>query len=1363
MAQLKPEGSMSMTMNTAKRFRMHIGLLAVLMVAGTALLFGGAVTADDSTDLPERPAGLDVATEGGSLSASLDWDDVSGATHYLVRWRIPTPEHGLNEGIQVQSSDAVITVEDYGEWVVRVQACNDAGCGPRVSQKFAIVPGKPTGLTVSTLPGQPTVTVDWDDTPGATGYKLSWRHAGPDNRLKGGIPVRSPDVAITFKEYREWVVRVEACNDAGCGQPAAKKFRIVLAKPAGLAATTQLDSMDVSLNWDAVDGATSYKLRWRKSGDASFDDSNAATASTTTAAITVSDYGDWEAQVQACNDAGCGQFTSHSFQTSKTLPAPTGLAATTQLDSMDVSLSWDAVDSATSYKLRWRKSGDANFDDNNAATASTTTASITVSDYGDWEVEAQACNDAGCGQFASHSFQTSETLPAPTGLAATTQLDSLNVSLSWDAVDGATSYNLAWRQADGDFETGNAFTVTATSATITVGDYGQWLVRLEGCNDVGCGPSITQQVEMEPPPNRSPAVNEQAAHYASFIGRQSAPRGSPVSKPFEGIFSDPDGDELTYAVSVSGDRSRLLDMLGAYEATYQVGILVDADDDWKAVSPALPDPLTITVTLTATDPDGLTASVSGDFLTDWESHPTLVSAASDGDVIELTFDLAVEDDSAPVPTQFTVNVTNKDGSEGTIEVSRVSVRGRVVKLELASELSEGQRVTVDYAYDHQYDTPLQRAGGGDPVPGFSGQDVEMAFILVDIGGGCAEAACPDAPSGTASPGPNHGQIEVDWQPATAGGAATNWVVTARRTSDSVGTSESLVGSARTHIFSNLDVTETYDITVRGSGSGSEAGDFAQASGVRPMDTVPPTFSSASVDGKSLTVTFSEALDTTSVPTGYLFVVGEMLSDDGEARYFSGRGTADISAATVTVTLAYAVQPGKTVTVTYGRHFSPTSKPLQDAAGNAVASFMEQPTTNDTPPDGAFIPQNFPQNFEVITRRFSQELSATWDVQDGATSYRLSWRRPYVNFQPDSGVTVATTSADFTVPDHGNWVVHLKGCNVAGCGPSITQQVKVEPQREPASLQVAVIASPTHPLANEEVLISATVSNTPSGCNPEYLWEIDSNGDGSFSRLSASGARISYTVSNPASRAFRVTVFCGTGEWGWSDPIIVTWTNRPPVVNEEAGQYPGFVGKRTAPRGSPVSKLYQGIFSDPDGDKLTYTVSVPDEQKDLIETIGAYEETKRVGLEIDADDDWKAISPALPDPLTITVTLTATDPDGLSASVSGDFFTDWESHPALLSATASEQAIEMTFDMEVQENPSPGPGQFTVNVVNEDGSEGTVAVSSVSVNRAVVTLELASALAKGQRITLDYVHDDGAPLKRVADGGDPCARLRRTGC
>ena len=124
-------------------------LLAAVLVSVLALLValawnGASPTAaqDGETDVPTRPTGLTHNAEPGSLEVSLDWYDTPGATQYRVRWRSPGPGQKLNEGITTTSSDAVITFADYGEWLVRLDACNDAGCGPAATWKVILMPGR---------------------------------------------------------------------------------------------------------------------------------------------------------------------------------------------------------------------------------------------------------------------------------------------------------------------------------------------------------------------------------------------------------------------------------------------------------------------------------------------------------------------------------------------------------------------------------------------------------------------------------------------------------------------------------------------------------------------------------------------------------------------------------------------------------------------------------------------------------------------------------------------------------------------------------------------------------------------------------------------------------------------------------------------------------------------------------------------------------------------------------------------------------------------------------------------------------------------------------------------------------------------
>jgi len=127
---------------TAPKTRLvRLGALVVglAMVSETLAPLAGAQTEPQpQVEVPGRPAGLHVTTEQGSLSVGLDWDDVDGASGYRVRWRRAGPGHQLNEGVQPGTSEATITVADYGEWVVRIEACNEAGCGPPLAQRFGV-------------------------------------------------------------------------------------------------------------------------------------------------------------------------------------------------------------------------------------------------------------------------------------------------------------------------------------------------------------------------------------------------------------------------------------------------------------------------------------------------------------------------------------------------------------------------------------------------------------------------------------------------------------------------------------------------------------------------------------------------------------------------------------------------------------------------------------------------------------------------------------------------------------------------------------------------------------------------------------------------------------------------------------------------------------------------------------------------------------------------------------------------------------------------------------------------------------------------------------------------------------------------
>ena len=305
----------------------------------------------------------------------------------------------------------------------------------------------------------------------------------------------------------------------------------------------------------------------------------------------------------------------------------------------------------------------------------------------------------------------------------------------------------------------------------------------------------------------------------------------------------------------------------------------------------------------------------------------------------------------PAGVQLRVLATPQGGgtTRGLPGTGTASISGTTVTVTLTSAVVNGE--TLKLYYWEPTANPLQDASG-NKVANISDQSITNetpppgSVLLVDAMDGCAEAACPDAPTGHAAPGPGHGEITVTWTLAATGGAPVKWQV--KQTPDGgSAVSEILTdASTRSHTFTGLDPAKDHDVVVQGIGSdgaNDKFGDAAVARDVRPKDTNQPTVSSAEVDGTELTITFNENLDTGSVPAP-----GDFNVTVGGARRNVASGGVAINGATVTLTLASAVTSTDTVTLAYTQ---PSANPLQDPAGNAVADFTGRTVTNNTLPPG----------------------------------------------------------------------------------------------------------------------------------------------------------------------------------------------------------------------------------------------------------------------------------------------------------------------------------------------------------------------------------------------------------------------------
>ena len=138
---------------------------------------------------------------------------------------------------------------------------------------------------------------------------------------------------------------------------------------------------------------------------------------------------------------------------------------------------------------------------------------------------------------------------------------------------------------------------------------------------------------------------------------------------------------------------------------------------------------------------------------------------------------------------------------------------------------------------------------------------------------------------------------------------------------------------------DADSDGSYEVTVRVT-DGANPVDAAVTVELADVDDAAPALSSASVNEDTLTLTFDEALDTAASPASDAFSV-----QAGEAAH--SVSTVSVSGSSVTLTLAFAVPAGETVTVSYTAPTGDGASPLRDAAGNPVAAFSDRAVTNAT--------------------------------------------------------------------------------------------------------------------------------------------------------------------------------------------------------------------------------------------------------------------------------------------------------------------------------------------------------------------------------------------------------------------------------
>ena len=224
--------------------------------------------------------------------------------------------------------------------------------------------------------------------------------------------------------------------------------------PTGLSATA-ITETQATLNWSAVSGASTYNVRARQVGAATWATANtAATSINFTGLLSCTDY---EFQVEAvCSGSTSGFSASSNFTSSGCGPAPcdvpSGLAASSITD-VDALLTWSTVSGAVSYNVQARQTGTSTWASGNTTGTSISYTGLNGCTEYEFQVEA-VCDASASGYSTSETFTTTGCTPpppptscdAPTGLFVS-GVSNKSATVNWSAVAGASSYEVQYREA----------------------------------------------------------------------------------------------------------------------------------------------------------------------------------------------------------------------------------------------------------------------------------------------------------------------------------------------------------------------------------------------------------------------------------------------------------------------------------------------------------------------------------------------------------------------------------------------------------------------------------------------------------------------------------------------------------------------------------------------------------------------------------------------------------------------------------------------------------------------------------------------------------------------------------------------------
>ncbi|MCW8171484.1 hypothetical protein D8B22_20860 [Verminephrobacter aporrectodeae subsp. tuberculatae] len=311
-------------------------------------------------------------------------------------------------------------------------------------------------------------------------------------------------------------------------------------------------------------------------------------------------------------------------------------------------------------------------------------------------------------------------------------------------------------------------------------------------------------------------------------------------------------------------------------------------------------------------------------------------------------------------------------------------------------------------------------------------------------------------------------------------------------------------------------------------AGNDAADFssrAVTNTTPAADTTPPEFSSATVTGNQLVISYTEAntLDATALAG----TAGFTVSGAAGTAITVSNVRVNATAKTVTLTLSRAVTQAETVTVSYAKPES--SAVVQDAAGNDAANFTNRTVTNNTPATPAAPTDTTPPEFSSATVR-DNLLVISYTEANALDATALTGTAGFtVNSTTGTAITVSSASVDATAKTVtltlSRAVTQAETVTVSYAKPAAGNGVQDAAHNNAADFSSRAVTNTT-PDTTPPVFSSATVTDNQLVISYTEANALDATaltGNAGFTVNSTAGTAITVTSAVVSATAKTVTL------------------------------------------------------------------------------------------------------------------------------------------------------------------------------------------------------------------------------------------------